>query len=97
MSRITIGFGSVDVIVGYDQGGFFAQVWDAGNEERELLSVGLGPTKITTVRALRHRMGHYREAVTEQVAEVLRSHAHLFDQDSEVYIIHLADGATVAG
>jgi hypothetical protein len=42
-------------------------------------------------------MGHYREAVTEQVAEVLRSHAHLFDQDSEVYIIHLADGATVAG
>lgn len=97
MSRITIGFGSVDVIVGYDQGGFFAQVWDSGIEERELLSVGLGPTKITTVRALRHRMGHYREAVTEQVAEVLRSHAHLFDQDSEVYIIHLADGATVAG
>jgi len=97
MSRITIGFGSVDVIVGWDQGGFFAQVWDGGNEERELLSIGLGPTKITTVRALRHRMGRYAEVVDEQVADVLRSHASMFDQDTEVYVMYLDSGVQVAG
>ena len=95
MSRITIGYNDVDVIVGYDQGGFFAQVWQGGDEERELLAVGMIPPTIKSTQGLLKKMGKWADAVSADVEALLKEHAAAYDQGTEVYVVHLDGGLEV--